>query len=115
MSTFDGVLKRFADFDIEEFQSNIHGFDIKSVRQFKNQLRMICESADLIRIAKKRNAGEDFDPKLHDDSDTVVDRLISIIVHEKIQLEKDKRIDQLDREESERQKKAAKKFMESEQ
>ena len=103
MSTFDGVLERFADFDIEEFQSNIHGFDIKSVRQFKNQLRKICESADLIRIAKKRNAGEDFDPKLHDDSDTVVDRLISIIVHEKILLEKDKRMDQLDREESERQ------------
>lgn len=115
MNTFDGVLKRFADFDIEEFQSSIHGFDIKSVRQFKNQLRMVCEGADLIRIAKKRKAGEDFDPKLHDDSDTVVDRLIAIIVHEKIQLEKDKIYAELDRVESELQKKAVEKFMESKQ
>jgi len=115
MNTFDGVLKRFADFDIEEFQSNLQGYDIKSVRQFKNQLRMICESADLIRIAKTRKAGEDFDPKLHDDSDTVVDRLIAIIVHEKIQLEKDKTYAELDRAEGIRQKKAAEKFMESKQ
>ena len=83
------VLARFADFDVIDFMSRCEGYDIRKVASFKDELRKLCESAGLLHIGEKRWAGEEFIRGIHDDSDTVVDRLIALIVHEKIQLEKE--------------------------
>ncbi|MBF86340.1 MAG: hypothetical protein CL489_17940 [Acidobacteria bacterium] len=87
-SKLDRALTRFTNFDMVDFMSGYEGYDIKSASSFKDDLRKVCEDAGLIYIAKKRWAGEEF-TKEHEDSDTVVDRLIALIVHEKIQLEKE--------------------------
>ena len=88
-SKLDTALARFADFDVVDFMSGYEGYDIKSASSFKAEIRKVCEDAGLIYIAKTRWAGEDH-TKEHEDSDTVVDRLIALIVHEKIELEKEK-------------------------
>ena len=80
-------LAKFADFDMADMYSAMHGYDVKKVKDFMNKLRKLCADADLIWIAKKRWAGEEH-TEIHDDSDTLVDRLILIIVSEMIKVEK---------------------------
>ena len=85
-------LAKFADFDMAEMYSAMHGYDVKKVKDFMNKLRKLCADADLIWIAKKRWAGEEH-TEMHDDSDTLVDRLNLIIVSEMIKNEKEKHND----------------------
>jgi hypothetical protein len=80
-------LAKFADFDIEKMYSAIYGYDVKKVKTFRDKLRNLCADADLIWIAKKRWAGEEH-TEMHEDSDTLVDRLIQIIISEMIKVEK---------------------------
>ena len=89
--SLDNKLAKFADFDMEEMYSVMHGYDVKKVRVFMNKLRKLCADADLIWIAKKRWAGEEH-TEIHDDSDTLVDRLILIIVSEMIKVEKQNKL-----------------------
>ena len=86
----DKKMARFAKLDFEEFMGDIHGYDLKKVRVFKDKLRKLCADADLIYLAKKRWAGEEHTEE-HEDSNTIVDRLIAIIVSEMINLEKSNR------------------------
>ena len=87
--SLDKKLAKFADVDVEEFMSNMHGYNIKEVRAFRDKLRTLCAEADLIHIAQKRWAGQEHTEE-HEDSDTIVDRLIAIIVSEMIKVEKEK-------------------------
>ena len=76
------------DWDIEKFLSGVHGYDIPKVRDFRDKLRTLCAEADLIHIAQKRWAGQEHTED-HEDSDTIVDRMIQIIVSEMIKNEKE--------------------------
>ena len=76
--------------DIEKFFGAMNGYDLKKVRIFRDKLRTLCAEADLIHIAQKRWAGQEHTEE-HEDSDTIVDRLIAIIVSEMIHLEKSNR------------------------
>ena len=82
-------LTKFADMDIEKFFGDMNGYDLKKVRIFRDKLRTLCAEADLIHIAQKRWAGQEHTEE-HEDSDTIVDRLIEIIVSEMIKNEKEK-------------------------
>jgi len=82
-------LTKFADMDIEKFFGDMNGYDLKKVRIFRDKLRTLCANADLIHIAQKRWAGQEHTEE-HEDSDTIVDRLIEIIVSEMIKNEKEK-------------------------
>jgi hypothetical protein len=66
-----------------------YGYDVSKAREFKKELTEMLERYDLIYIGKERAAGKDYDPDIHDNSDTVVDRLIPIIVSEYIHMLKD--------------------------
>ena len=82
-------LTKFADMDIEKFFGDMNGYDLKKVRIFRDKIRTLCANADLIHIAQKRWAGQEHTEE-HEDSDTIVDRLIEIIVSEMIKNEKEK-------------------------
>ena len=82
-------LTKFADMDMEKFLGDMNGYDLKKVRIFRDKLRTLCANADLIHIAQKRWAGQEHTEE-HEDSDTIVDRLIEIIVSEMIKNEKEK-------------------------
>ena len=82
-------LAKFGDLDIEKFFGDMNGYDLKKVRIFRDKLRTLCAEADLIHIAEKRWAGQEHTEE-HEDSDTIVDRLIAIIVSEMIKVEKEK-------------------------
>ena len=90
--SLDKKLARFADIDIEKFFGDMNGYDLKKVRIFRDKLRTLCAEADLIHIAEKRWAGQEHTEE-HEDSDTIVDRLIAIIVSEMIKVEKEKHND----------------------
>ena len=49
----------------------------------------IRDRYDLIYIGKERAAGEDYNAEKHDNSDTIVDRLVPIIVSELIHILKE--------------------------
>ena len=85
-------LLKFGDMDMEKFLGDIYGYDLKEARAFRDNLRKLCEVAGLIHIAEKRWAGQEHTEE-HEDSDTVVDRLIEIIVSEMIKVEKEKHND----------------------
>jgi len=82
-------LKKFENLDMEDFMSGMSGYNIKQVRAFRDKLRTLCADADLIHIAQKRWAGQEHTEE-HEDSDTIVDRLIEIIVSEMIKNEQEK-------------------------
>ena len=90
--SLDKKLAKFADIDIEKFFGDMNGYDLKKVRIFRDKLRTLCAEADLIHIAEKRWAGQEHTEE-HEDSDTIVDRLIAIIVSEMIKVEKEKHND----------------------
>ena len=92
MSKGKNFLAKFADIDIEKFFGDMNGYDLKKVRIFRDKLRTLCAEADLIHIAEKRWAGQEHTEE-HEDSDTIVDRLIAIIVSEMIKVEKEKHND----------------------
>ena len=85
-------LAKFGDLDIEKFFGDMNGYDLKKVRDFRDKLRTLCAESDLIHIAQKRWAGQEHTED-HEDSDTIVDRLIEIIVSEMIKNEKEKQND----------------------
>ncbi len=66
-----------------------HGYDVSKAREFKKELTEMLERYDLIYIGKERAAGKDYDPEIHENSDTIVDRLVPIIVSEYIHMLKD--------------------------
>ena len=82
-------IKQLAEIDVNEAWNMRHGYDVESVKEFSDELRGLCAKHDLIRIARDRHAGEKFDPEIHDNSDTYVDRFIELIVHELIQVKKE--------------------------
>ena len=84
----DKKLAKFGDMDIEKFFGDMNGYDLKKVRIFRDKLRKLCAEAGLIHIAEKRWAGQEHTEE-HEDSDTIVDRLIEIIVSEMIKNEKE--------------------------
>ena len=66
-----------------------HGYDVSKARTFEKELKELLERYDLIYIGKERAAGKDYDPEIHENSDTIVDRLVPIIVSEYIHMLKD--------------------------
>ncbi len=81
------------DWDLSEFEKIRLGYDVKIARDFSEKLRSLCAEHDLIHIAEKRWAGQEFDPKIHDDSNNYVDTFIKLIISEHIHLLKEEHED----------------------
>ena len=86
------------EYDIGEFQNIMNGYNVSKARKFKDKLRKLLDEYGLIHIAEKRWAGQEFDSEIHDDSDTLADRFVEILVSEYIQLLKDDHQEKLDEE-----------------
>tara|TARA_R110002020_G_scaffold115820_1_gene265940 strand:- start:787 stop:1161 length:375 start_codon:yes stop_codon:yes gene_type:complete len=84
------------EYDIGEFMNIMNGYNVSKAKEFEDKLRKLLDKVGLIHIAEKRWAGQEFDPEIHDDSDTIADRFVGILVSEYIQLLKDENQEKLD-------------------
>ena len=82
-------MKGKGELDWSEVVNTQHGYDVSKARTFEKELKELLEKYDLIYIGKERAAGEDYNAEKHDNSDTIVDRLIPIIVSELIHILKE--------------------------
>ena len=82
-------MKGKGELDWSEVVNTQHGYDVSKARTFEKELKELLEKYDLIYIGKERAAGEDYNAEKHDNSDTIVDRLVPIIVSELIHILKE--------------------------
>ena len=84
------------EYDIGKFVNIMNGYNVSKAKAFEDKLRKLLDKVGLIHIAEKRWAGQEFDPEIHDDSDTIADRFVEILVSEYIKILKEEYQEKLD-------------------